>query len=89
MMLVTLSKQCIHFFRSDRCPPTSNMCILRPVAHVSNARTVSRASRSDGWMGKGKGKEGCTHDNGPNENRVSVIPLLVARARSTSVSVGT
>ena len=28
MMLVTLSKQCIHFFRSDRCPPTSNMCIL-------------------------------------------------------------
>ena len=29
-----------------------------------------------------------THDKGPNENRVSMIPLLVARARNTSVSVG-
>ena len=28
MMEVTDSKQWIHFFRSERWPPTSNMCIL-------------------------------------------------------------
>ena len=27
MIEVTLSKQWIHFLRSERCPPTSNMCI--------------------------------------------------------------
>lgn len=54
MMLVTDSKQCIHFFRSERWPPTSNI-----------------------WM------ESC-----PMLNRVSVIPVVFARARSTSFSVG-
>lgn len=55
MMLVTASKQWIHFLRSLRCPPTSKRWI-------------------DSW---------------PMLNRVSLIPVVFDRARSTSSSFGT
>ena len=51
MIEVTLSKQCIHFLRSDRCPPTSNMCILGGTRMMSHGQ----------WE---TGNE-ITHDRGP------------------------
>jgi hypothetical protein len=39
MIEVTASKQWIHFFLSDRCPPTSNMCIDKgPISNLINGR---------------------------------------------------
>ena len=54
MMLVTASKQWIHFLRSERCPPTSKR-----------------------WM-----------ESWPMLKRVSEMPVVLERARSTSSSLG-
>jgi hypothetical protein len=54
MMLVTASKQWIHFLRSERCPPTSKR-----------------------WM-----------ESWPMLKRVSEMPVVLERARSTSSSFG-
>jgi hypothetical protein len=46
MMDVTLSKQCIHFLRSERCPPTSNMCIL---SRTSGCDAIHERMTYDSW----------------------------------------
>jgi hypothetical protein len=45
MIDVTFSKQWIHFLRSERCPPTSNMWILR--ARVSGPLGLRGGARAD------------------------------------------
>lgn len=50
-IVVTFSKQWIHFFRSDRCPPTSNIRYVRsPIINVvSVIPVVLTRDRRTSW----------------------------------------
>jgi len=71
-MDVTFSKQCIHFLRSLRWPPTSNM-LHTILAGDSCIHPVECAYCIDSW---------------PMWNLVSYIPVVFVRARKTSDSTG-
>jgi hypothetical protein len=57
------------------------------IEHVDpgNPRQYSNPHIHDGAEGRGEGK---THDSWPILNRVSVMPMLFARARKISFCVG-
>jgi hypothetical protein len=69
------TKQCIHFFRSLRCPPTSNM--LKFDQHPSGPRTNGLLRGKTHWI------LSC-----PLRNLVSLIPVVFVRACKMSDSVG-
>ncbi len=103
MIQVTPSKQWIHFFLSERWPPTSNICRTRRsvyLALVSIQAYLIQFFWLEFWD-DGHGLftschryhwEGwrCTWSGGPwKENWVSMIPVVFTLDRRTSCSVGT
>lgn len=83
MMQVTPSKQWIHFFRSERCPPTSN--ILGRTREGQHPPTPCPAPGTSPHWGPGPHLK----LRSLKENWVSMMPVVLTRERSTSCSVGT